>query len=326
MSLRRTILRGGAIALVHLLGACTTVLDIRALADAGTRDGVADDGSTPEGMPGADAAYDVRAEGGDAEAAAPCTDDMAFVAVEPITELGRTSSVRFVAKGTIAFVSSRGAAGTQDDIAEGPFPIGGATYLSVVATSDDDTHPAPLADRLSLFYELDAGGGARAVGLATRPVTGVAFGTPTVLPIALDAGGVQTREPYAIADGNILYFTMDPGAVGGRDIYRAARSGGTWSVSLVGGAVSTGSGESHPVVAEDELTLYFARGPIGGRDVYIARRTIPTAPFDAADPLSGIGGGSSDDRPSWLSPDHCVLFFTSDRDTGNYGAYRARRR
>lgn len=324
MFLGRTILRRGMGALVLVITSCGVVVEITGapdpseVAEGGALDGPGVDGAVIDAPPG-DAPGEV-----DAEAAAPCTDDMSFVAVEAMPELGTTTSVRLVADGTVAFIASRGLADPNgDQIFEGPFPKGASSYSAVVASPWDDSNPAPTADRKALYFDHDAGVFGRQVAIASRSAATGPFSLPLILDLA--DGGRQTREPYIVRDGAALYFTMDPGSAGGRDIYRAEKNGSGWTITLVGGAVSTTAPESHPVVSEDELTIFFSRGP-GAGEIWTAKRAEKTSAFDVADPVGSLNVGSADDRPSWLSPDRCTLYLTSDRDGGTYGVYRARRR
>lgn len=325
MFVRRTVLRRGMGALVLVVTSCGVAVEITGAPDPSEHaEGGASDGASADGGPIDGPRTDVDAPL-DADAGAPCTDDMDFVAVEPMPELGTTTSLRLAAGGTIAFIAAHGAVALEgDQIFEGPFPKGAATYTTVIASPWDDSHPAPTSDRTSLYFEHDAGVFGRQVAIVSRSAGTGPFSMPLILDLA--DGGRQTREPYIVRDGAALYFTMEPGAAGGRDIYRAEKNGGAgWSITLVGGAVSTTSPESHPVVSEDELTIFFSRGP-GASEIWMSTRASKTAPFDVADPVGALNIGTADDRPSWLAPDRCTLYFTSDRNGGVYGVYRARRR
>jgi len=319
----RTIFRRGVGALVLVVTSCGVVVEITGVPDPSV---AGDGGAEAEASSDAGALDGPGGDGGlEAEASAPCTDHMAFVAIEALPELGMASSLRLAAGGSVAFVAAHGLGDLEgDQIYEGPFPKGGASYTTAIASPWDDSHPAPTSDRTSLYFEHDAGIFGRQVAIVSRSAGTGPFSVPLILDLA--DGGRQTREPYIVRDGAALYFTMDPGQAGGRDIYRAEKSGGSgWAITLVGGAVSTSSPESHPVVSEDELTIFFSRGP-GASEIWTATRASKSAPFDVADPVGALNVGTADDRPSWLSPDRCTLYFTSDRDGGVYGVFRARRR
>ncbi len=259
-----------------------------------------------------------------ADAPAACTDDDSFADVTEVTDQGDVTSVRLAADGVTAF-SSFFVTAADEDIDEGPFPKAAALYSHAVVSPEADTHPAPVDDDKLLFYEHGATG-ARAVARATRAQAGQKFTSVTLDVLGL--GSVQSREPYAIGDGTVLYFTRDTGTSASRDIYRASASGATWTIATVG--LSSSANEGHPVVSKDELTIFFSRADLDGpADIWMATRTSTAVPFSAGLQTSGLagvvdGGSPSDDRPTWLSADRCTLLFVSNR-SGAYRAYRATR-
>lgn len=334
--------RGPAVVSLACAG---TVAFSAAIAACGSFDGTPagetgpDDSSVyaAEAGDGSDATTDAlvedgRADGGaDADAATdappPCLDDAPFKTVTALTDLGDVTSVRLTKDGATAFTSFIAAA-DNEDVDEGPFPKGALLYNHSVDTLQNDTHPAPVDDPLVLFYEHGLPGEGALVR-ATRAQVGQKF--VNVLPVAfsgLPSG--QTREPHALANGSVLYFTFQPGAATTRDIYRAELNGGVWAPGRVNG-VSTGGNEGHPVVTADELTIFFSHADIDGQaDVWMATRASTAVPFPAGLPVAGLdstiaGGQPSDDRPTWLSADRCTLFMTSNR-SGAYRAYAAKRR
>jgi hypothetical protein len=118
-----------------------------------------------------------------------------------------------------------------------------------------------------------------------------------------------------------LYLVLGVGGASGRDIYRAALASGTWDVEPVAQANSAYD-DTDPVVSPDELVLYFRRAQTG---VMMATRAKTTDPFGVALPVPGLAG-IWDDRPMWVSSDHCALLLTSDREgDGVRRAYTTRR-
>jgi hypothetical protein len=115
-----------------------------------------------------------------------------------------------------------------------------------------------------------------------------------------------------------------------RDVYRAVANGPSWTITQVDG-LSPSLNEGHPVVSEDERTIFFSRAAAGGpATIWTATRADKSAAFSGVLPVSELhgnvdSGAESDDRPTWLSPDRCTLFFTSNR-SGVYRAYSATRR
>ncbi|TND06564.1 MAG: tpn50 [Bacteroidetes bacterium] len=76
------------------------------------------------------------------------------------------------------------------------------------------------------------------------------------------------------ADGNTLYFSSDrKGGLGGRDIYRCVKIGGTrWSKAInLGPTINTPFDEDAPFIHPDKTTLFFASSghkTMGGFDIF----------------------------------------------------------
>jgi hypothetical protein len=197
-----------------------------------------------------------------------------------------------------------------------------------VVSPDIDTSPAPSTDDLHLVFE-HGSPGARQVVVGSRAQSGQDFTSST--PLVLGTGSAQTREPWTLGDGSVLYFTAEPGERGGRDVYRAVLSAGAWTSAIVEG-VSTAADEGFAVVARNELTIFWRHAASGAGApgaVWTATRAAPGDAFGAGVPVPGLAGTTgagapSDDRPTWLSPDRCTLFFVSNR-SGSYRAYSTTR-
>lgn len=323
MFVGRTMLRRGVGALVLVLASCGVVVEITPGPDPsppaeGGADGTNGEGGLVDGPSSGDGATDA------ADAAGPCTDDMPFrLPPEAITLTGTVTAARVSADGGVTFLSGRGLADPSEQIYEGPFPPVAGTFAPVFDTNDDDSHPTPTPDLKRIYFETDGGGG-RAIATATRNAPDGVFLNMQIVPLGA-SGGIQTREPYAVGNGSVVYFTREPGTVGARDIYRAQQlDGGAWSTAVVD--VSSGLNEGFPVVSDDELSIYFSRagGPNG--DIFVAKRTDKGLPFEIPNAVPEINEASADDRPTWLSPDRCTLLFTSNRGGAAYALYRARRR
>jgi hypothetical protein len=300
-------------------------------ASASAFDASADTGIDPFGDASSDATGDGAAE---VDASTGCSDTQPFGAPVELTDLGEVTSVRPKpssmpgASADSAFVSFFAVPG-DEDIDEGAYPKGANVYSHAVVSPEGDTHPAPVTSDLRLVYE-HGSVGARQIVVATRAQSGQKLTSPAVLPLAL--AGAQTREPWALGDGSIVYFTMEPGANGARDVYRAELigAGPTWNVAVVAG-VSTTASEGHPVVSDDELTIFFSRTPnaVVPAGIWTATRATKSASFGSGDPVPALNGTTdagttSDDRPTWLSADRCTLLLVSNR-SGAYRAYAASR-
>ena len=83
---------------------------------------------------------------------------------------------------------------------------------------------------------------------------------------------------------------------------------------LVPGSLINGADdESFPVVTPDELTLYFSSNRANGaglQDIYVARRASVSDNFGAPVNLAELNTGTND-FPTWISDDGCVLYLMS---------------
>ena len=86
---------------------------------------------------------------------------------------------------------------------------------------------------------------------------------------------ISTCHPTLSADGMTLYFASNRmGGFGGMDLYKAVRSGNTWSEpENLGPAINTAGNELFPFINQKN-ELYFASSGhegIGGLDIYVAK-------------------------------------------------------
>jgi len=182
-------------------------------------------------------------------------------------------------------------------------------------------------------YFASAGGRQGSVGgvdlfLAKRTDTSADFTNPTVVP-NVNSGNVD-RNATITGDQKALYFFSDRDGV--NRIYRSTLSGGTFSagqpVNLGGG---TDTSDSNPVLSSNDLTLFFASQRTGsqGFDIYVATRSNPSVDFGPPTNAGDVAAINSPaiEAPSWLSPDGCHLYLTSDRtvDGGTHAIWVATR-
>lgn len=292
------------------------------------KDGAAPDAGTVDFDAGAaDAATDADADPGFAQGPA-CANDLPFGDVEAIAdlnELGEIASVRIEPGRALAIVSVDSGAPQYFDVYEGPFPRGKAVYWSLAEDPYGELSPVPLADPLRVLYEqAPIATGPHVLVAASRQQPDQKLGAPApiALPTGVDAGA---KDPWSVDGANVLYFTVEPGELGTRDIHRAELQGGTWTSAPAPGLASA-LDEAAPVVTPDEKTMYFARKSGGGEDIYVATRSETGAAWSSGLPLpTGTINGDDDDRPTWISPNNCTLLFTSKRG-GSWRAYRVDRK
>lgn len=88
-------------------------------------------------------------------------------------------------------------------------------------------------------------------------------------------------------------------------------------------------------MSADGLTLYFASNvgkgtspaALADKDIYVATRASLSSPFTGRTVLPSVSNAISDDEPSWISPDQCTLYLTTDHQSNPGGSkiFRATR-
>jgi hypothetical protein len=203
-------------------------------------------------------------------------------------------------------------------------PFGAVSPLTTLNTAYSEGDPSPTLDNETLYYATDQAtlttGGFDLVA-ATRTLTSAPFANPA------DLSGVNSTsvdaQPYVLPDDLVLYFMSDRN--GNRDLFRASRTStsASFTVDTSGAlaALNTTSEEDSPVVAPDELTVYFASARTdgnakGGLDIWKSTRSSPSSAFGAPVNVSELNTGK-DETPTWISDDGCRLYLWSNNTTAN---------
>lgn len=184
--------------------------------------------------------------------------------------------------------------------------------------------PTISADGKVLFFESsrsripnDAGvyvEEAARIWSATRVNTTTDFDKPK-LQTLFDVDGPEAA-PYLHPSGRSLYFAsvVRPGK-GQLDVFVAEISaiGGVTDVRNVEG-VNSERDENAPVVTLDDRFLYHNRLSDNGteNDIYVAKRSTPQDGFGRSARVAELSSGY-DEYPSWVSNDHCRIYFASAR-------------
>lgn len=263
-------------------------------------------------------------DAGDASADGPCSVDLPFGTPQLLTEiapLGDVTSVRLDRDGGgLAIVSADSGPPSFLDILEVNFPMGSSELpTKLVSTNDDESTPAPVSGGMKVYYDRpfgDAGG--RQIVSASRTQPGQTLGGITVEDLPSIPLATTAMQPWSVAGTDVLYYVAAPGNGGTKDIYRAEKNGSTWEPTAQRTAPFD---ETHPVVTDDEMVIYYARNDTGTRKIWVAARTAPGKPFTGDIPVDAANEATANDEPSWISPDQCALIFTSDR-SGAPRAYR----
>lgn len=210
-------------------------------------------------------------------------------------------------------------------------PFGSGTPLAGVNCEGSAEYWSTIsADGLLIFFESarslhSCDNDQSRIWSSTRVNTSTEFGTPRNDPLFANDGGAIDSAPYLHPNGRSLYFvSLGRPGTGNQDIYLASiQPLGLVSTISELSVVNTTAAENFPVITRDDLTLYFARGD-GPREVWAARRSTPTAAFDAPTRVDDFSG-TDDVIPAWVSDDNCRFYFVSNRvspDGGMVADYR----
>jgi hypothetical protein len=132
--------------------------------------------------------------------------------------------------------------------------------------------------------------------------------------------------PFVLPDMSALYLFAKPTTH--YDIFRSQNLNGSFGTPEPVTEVNSPTAyDGCPVPSTDELALYFyTMRDLGPPDIWVAQRSAANVPFNQPTKVDELCT-DHEDRPSWLSPDRCVLYFVSDRTGGKGGLdiYVARR-
>lgn len=208
-----------------------------------------------------------------------------------------------------------------------PFPAG-AEIAGQVAASNDTYNATLSIDGLSLIFTSNLSSpGQYRLYRATRPAVLSDFGPPVLLATTVGVPLSTDLQPSLTADGD-LWFIADRGAVNvDYDLFHAAAVDGGFAPPMPAiGEVNSTSSETKAVFTRDGLRIFFGSarlGPASQADIWTATRTSKNLEFSGAVRVIELATASNE-RPAWISPDACRLYFTSDR-TGKDQIYVASR-
>jgi hypothetical protein len=196
-------------------------------------------------------------------------------------------------------------------------PFGEATTVAALNYPKNHNQDAMLSpDGLKIFFS--RGFGNMTLLMAKRATINDAFGVPAGIGLDSDVAEV---EPYLSFDGSELWFARQQPYGGALQLHVAKAMGDAFDVprrvdELTPKDMTTRS----PVLTRDGLTLYFAMSTLTTalNDVYVAHRTSLDGHFGDPRVVPELTS-AAEDYPTWISPDGCRIYLTSDRDGGNRG-------
>jgi hypothetical protein len=146
--------------------------------------------------------------------------------------------------------------------------------------------------------------------VATQAGVPDTFSMPT--PIAAINTADDETQSFMPLDRDELYFQSP--RTGGGDVYVSKRNGTSFSSPAPVAGIASSSDEGDPVVTPDGLTIYFRSdraATLGGYNIYVATRTEVTDAFSNVELVPNVNT-DADEGPSWISPDDCRLYLSSD--------------
>lgn len=217
----------------------------------------------------------------------------------------------------------------------GPFAFNTPVeVLSPPNLGRNELNPTLTADGALLVFSAstrpDGGGGDPYSGRVLHFST-LDGGNFTAAQVLVGPFSSDDADPYLLPDGSGLFFTYtNPN--GRREVQRLRRQNVDAGDSLYGSptAVLTDSALSYasPVVSGDGATLFAARSDSfnDANKLEIYQFTLSGGVATGGAPLAGVNDPAALDIPTWISPDGCALYFTSNRSGAmrSYVSYRAR--
>jgi hypothetical protein len=275
--------------------------------------------------------------GADAPAVVACEPDQPFGIGARIDAEGRSvEAARFTRDETYAYVSlcpvdNMGVANkvacdlfvVQFD-ATAPTVAGGASMGSVNSPCYD-AYPTISADGRHILYASTRNSGVGTTcGQLKVWVASSADGlflNPDITQFAGLPAGRCGNEPYVVGDSaQAMYFSTVP-CTGGVSDLRVSRGapptyGGSMTELVPG--VNSSADEFAPVVSEDELEIFFARGSAANSrlDIFHAQRPNPAVDF--LEPVKlDVQSSPGINWPVWISPDRCRLYYIQKPTQGS---------
>lgn len=177
-----------------------------------------------------------------------------------------------------------------------------------------DEKPTVSPDELTLIMDAATGvSGQTHLWKFSRASTSSPWGAPQAIAATAGMPNENERDPFLDDGGSSLYFTSDR-LTGSLDIFLSPRmaDGSFGAPSEVVGVNDGQSTEGNPTVSEDGRTMFFfsnrqAQGS-NGNDVFVATRPVPSGAFSTPTPVDELNT-SKNDEPSYLTPDHCALYY-----------------
>jgi Tol biopolymer transport system component len=191
----------------------------------------------------------------------------------------------------------------------------------------DDYSPRISIDGLRLYLTSDRTGDSH-IYLAARTTIGVDFTVPQLLSSINSTTATIDKDEFLTPDEMTVYFASNRLTSVGTNIFVAlGADAGTFNEPTeIPALTDPASYDILPVLAADQLTLYFGStraGGQGGTDIWMAVRSSVTAAFGTPQDVAELNT-VNEDYPEWISSDGCTLYVASG-PVNSMALYQAKR-
>jgi Tol biopolymer transport system component len=206
-------------------------------------------------------------------------------------------------------------------------PFGMPILLSEISSPDGEISSSVSPDGCTLLIASDRDGtrGGRDLLVASRPTC--SHEEPFRRPERITQLGGPTDEwtPYLTFDGRSLYFARKSAVSASSDldlhVARRVNSAAPFGEPEPLEELNTSTLEWGPSLTADGLALYFASGrDMGSNDIFRATRATTSQRFGTPQPVAQLNS-VDDDRDPQVSPDGRTVYFSSNRNGGDYEIY-----
>jgi Tol biopolymer transport system component len=197
--------------------------------------------------------------------------------------------------------------------------FGAPTPLTELDTPNNEGDPTVSPDGLRIFFASDRPGGlgANDIWQAVRDAASSPFGIIALTP---NVSSTQDELQTYYVPG-ALYFASNRSTT--YHIYRAAELSGGFASPLLIPELASQTFDGCPVITTDELRIYFTslRSDAGSYQIWTSVRVTSSQPWPTPTLVSELASFGNA-VPSWISPDGCRLYLSSDQ-SGNEDMYVA---
>ncbi len=188
-------------------------------------------------------------------------------------------------------------------------------YFEGISWGARDLHPFAFDSEKAVIFESNSSGSDK-LYIVRRLESGVPFvGTsPTPVTVANDPPFTDVEEPWLV--DKTLYFSGTRQNLEDELWFGTLEDTQLKDVKRIQELAPDATGSfsvGHPVVTLDQRKIYFSRVVSAAEksDIVVAERPAPNSLFGPPKKL-GVGAVNTNDHPTWISPDDCVLWYVTE--------------